>query len=219
MADYNKTQSPPEGEPYLETADGLKFWLGSRKFKPGLKRIVETEDASITMEAYGGGHREEYGSYLFRFKDFQIGFVCHEFMNGYPAPPKPVVKDLEKQTFTKTITGIGTPVNNPEAGAVLDENGDIKKRRGLPVLNRSGSPNSHYITGLTWHDFAHGKSDKFRSRLQQEEMLAIWQDLFEGMLGKLTQLRRPQEKRGLSAVAQFSDVVREQLKSGSLIEE
>lgn len=144
--------------------------------------------------------------------------MCHEFANGYPAEPKPVVKDLEKGIYIKTITGVGTPVENPEARALLDENGSILKDRGLPVLNHSASPNLKYLTGRNWHDYAKGKLDKFQSRAQQEEMLAIWIELFEGMSNKMTQLRRPPEKRGLRPVAKFSSDVLKQLESGELID-
>lgn len=217
---FNKTQSPPEGEPFLETSNGLKFWSGSRKFKPGLSGIVETEDSSISMECYQSGGREDYGSFLFRWKRFRIGFVCHEFLNGYPAPPLPNENDFENGVFIKYITAVGTPVYNAQARAIVGENGEIIRKygkTGVPEIDWSLPESANYLTGISWTDYANGQFEKFESRAQQNDMLTIWVELFEGMQGKLAQLRRASDKKGLSPEVRFTDAVLEQFERGDLI--
>ncbi len=42
MSKYTKTLSPPEGEPWLETVDGLKCWLYDPGPTIGIQRSVFT---------------------------------------------------------------------------------------------------------------------------------------------------------------------------------
>ena len=55
MSKYTKTLSPPDGEAWLETADGLKYWLHDPGPTIGIQRSIITEDPSIEMHVCGGG--------------------------------------------------------------------------------------------------------------------------------------------------------------------
>ena len=227
---YEKRLSPPEGEPWLETRDGLKYWLVKREPTIGLKTSVLTEDPGISMHSYGGGGREDYGSFLFCYKGFQIGFIDHELGEAcWPLPPERHPEDVEEGLRTGTviirITAVGTPVFDPSAFYVRDEDGrPIKDGEGHYIRDPAYKRGSEYVTGLSWEDYRAGKRDRFRSRRQQEEMLSIWPDLFTGMRGQLAILRpgarkmlpngRPVPKR----VMRFSDEVIRQFETGELID-
>ncbi|QQM33135.1 hypothetical protein JET14_22045 (plasmid) [Martelella lutilitoris] len=227
---YEKRLSPPEGEPWLETRGGLKYWLVDRQPTIGLQISVLTEDPSISMHRYGGGGREDYGSFLFRYKGFQIGFMHHELGEEcWPLPPKSLPEDSEEGRRTGTyiirITAVGTPVFDPSAFYVRDENRrPIKDGEGHYIRDRAYKRGSEYVTGLSWEDYRAGKRDRFRSRQQQEEMLSIWPDLFTGMWGRLKDLKPgarktlPSGRKMPIAAMRFSDEVIRQFETGELID-
>ena len=186
MTGYHKTLSPPEGELFLETSDGLKYWLVLHGPKLGCQASVLTEDESISMHSYGGWGRGDGGAYLFCFQGFQIGFVLHE-MNGQPLPqyePRPEY-DEEKGELTEIVTAIGVPVWDEHAIMVLDRKGRyVKGKYGRKTDSEARRAGKGYVTGLSWKEYYEGKRDRFKNRTQQEAMLTIWPDLFTGLSGK-----------------------------------
>ncbi|TNB47181.1 hypothetical protein FF124_13475 [Martelella lutilitoris] len=163
---YEKRLFPPEGEPWLETRDGLKYWLVKREPTIGLQISVLTEDPSISMHRYGGGGREDCGSFLFCYKGFQIGFIDHELGEAcWPLPPKSLPEDVEEGRRTGTvilrITAVGTPVFDCSAHYARDRDGKlIKDARGRYVrkgpyyraaTDYSRAPTD--LTGFNWQDF------------------------------------------------------------------
>ncbi|MGR3762483.1 hypothetical protein ACUXV3_20475 (plasmid) [Roseobacteraceae bacterium NS-SX3] len=213
---YNKTLAPPPGEPFLETPDGLKYWLVKHGPGLGLQRSVITEDASISMHAYSG-NREDGGAYLFCFKGFQIGFFCQRVIPNYgPMPDLPPERDLENNAVTIIVTGVGVPVFDEGKLLLRDENGNAARdERGIPKRNRNVNPESAYVTGLSWNVYNRGVRDKFQSRRQQEEMLALWPDFFTGLTGKLSRLK-PSGRPDVEIKMRFSEDVQKALDAGEL---
>ncbi|WP_404404540.1 hypothetical protein [Pelagibacterium halotolerans] len=214
---YNKTLPPPEGEPFLETQTGLKYWLMKYGSKLGCQSAVLTEDASISMHYYGGG-RERGGTYLFRYRGFQIGFLFHE-LNGRPFPQLDVFPDRDRERGISiwTVTGIGTPVFDEEAILARNWHGEILYyKTGELKYDLSASRTKGFVTGLSWQDRISGKSDKFESREQQDEMLLIWADLFTGLRSRLVAFLHS-DWRGLPSAMQFTDDIQKQIENGDLI--
>lgn len=158
MADYSKTQSPPTGVAALQTSDGLKYWFVNYQPIIGLQTSVLTEDPSVAMHAYGGGGREDYGSYLFEYKGTRIGFVMHELVEGYPMPMKRRDEDIEearqRHVSIQRITAICTPVYDVSKRYLKDANGNlIPSEQGGYVRDYSSSFRSPWVTGLDWADY------------------------------------------------------------------
>lgn len=228
MTYYSRTQSPPTDVAVLQTSDGLKYWFVDYQPTIGLQSSVLTEDSSVSMHAYGGGGRENYGSYLFEYKGTRIGFVRHEFADGHPMPPKRRDEDIEearqRHVSILRITAIGTPVSDPSRRYLKDENGNlIKSEQGGYVSDGSSSFRSTSVTGLDWAAYTKGKRDGFPSQARQDEMCAIWGDLFTGLMGRLSRLApgapktRPDGKPYPELEMRFDDAVIKELRSGNLI--
>lgn len=229
MADYSKTQSPPTGVAVLQTSDGLKYWFVDYQPNIGLQTSVLTEDPSVAMHSYGGGGREDYGSYLFEYKGTRIGFVMHELVEGYPMPPKRRDEDIEearqRHVSVLRITAIGTPVFDVSKLYLKDSNGNlIPHESGGYMRDRSSKPRSTLVTGLSWADYEEGKCGRFPSQARQDEMCAIWPDLFTGLKGRLRRLSpgapktRPDGKPYPELEMRFDDAVIKKLRSGIMIE-
>jgi hypothetical protein len=191
MSKYNKTLSPPEGEPWLETVDGLKYWHYDPGPTIGVQNSVVTEDSSIFMNVYGGGGRDSYSSHLFCFKGTRIGFANYEVVDGRPIPPPPpsAADDEERRLNGKLIwrlMTVGLPVCDPSWLYFRDEYGKLRKNgNDNYIYNRNADLRTEFVTGLSWADYQAGKRDRFPSRRIQEEMLLIWANLLEGMKGRL----------------------------------
>ncbi|WP_224826090.1 hypothetical protein [Cognatishimia sp. MH4019] len=217
MAEYSKVNSPPKSEPFLTTRTGLKYWLVKHKTKVGNVQSVLTEDAKISMHQYGGGGRDDAGSYLFNYHGTSIGFVCHEIIEGRPVPKKPVEKDLEKGIFIQTVFGIGTPVH--DYSVLLEKASDgtiILDDRGMPKRRKMAVYSESLIAGPTWSDYTDGARGKFRSQQHQDEMLEIWPELFNGLNGALWRLQQETPK-GLQPQMRFSERVLNELSNGDLL--
>lgn len=97
----------------------------------------------------------------------------------------------------------GVIVNGPQGRPLVDT--DLARRNG------------HFITGVTWTDYNDGRSTKFSSREQQDEMIALWPELLAGLCGKLANLA--QKKRVEYPVEiRFSERMKNTLRSGDLID-
>lgn len=217
MMDFQRTLKPPADAPCLETSAGLKYWLVRHTPAPGRQRSILTEDETISMHAYGGG-REFGGSYLVCFKGFQIGFFCQRVVPNYgPLPDRPLERDTEVGTVTIIVTGIGVPVHDEAKLLVIDGNGKVvRDAAGASKRNRNVDPVAAYVTGLSWAAFNRGICDKFQSRSQQEDMLALWLDLFTGLRGRLNR-QKPGRPAGMEIRMRFSEGVKRQLRDGTLI--
>lgn len=217
MMDFQRTLKPPADAPCLESSAGLKYWLARHPPAPGRQRSILTEDETISMHAYGGG-REFGGSYLFCFKGFQIGFFCQRVVPNYgPLPDVPPGRDLQNKTVTIIVTGIGVPVYDEAKLLAADGNGRIvRDAAGAPKRNPNVNPDAAYVTGLSWTAFNRGICDKFQSRSQQEDMLALWPDLFTGLRGRLNR-QKPGSPADLEIRMRFSEGVKRRLRDGTLI--
>ena len=191
MSKYTKTLSPPEGEAWLETVDGLKYWLYHPGPTIGIQGSVLTEDPSVFMHVYGGGGRDSYSTYLFCYKGTRIGFTDYEIVGGWPMQPPPTsASDLEEVRrngrYILWIRTVGMPVEDPSFNRFRDDDGKLRKDEGGHYIwNRHADPKTMYVTGLSMADYMAGKRDKFPSRQVQDEMLLIWADLYEGLMGRL----------------------------------
>ena len=191
MNKYTKTLSPPEGEAWLETVDGLKYWLCDPGPTIGIQGSVLTEDPSVFMHVYAGGGRDSYSTYLFCYEGTRIGFTDYEIVGGWPMQPPPKsASDLEEGRrngrYILRIRTVGMPVDDPSFNRFRDDDGKLRKDEdGHYIWNRNADPKTMYVTGLTMADYMAGKRDKFPSRQIQDEMLLIWADLYEGLKGRL----------------------------------
>ena len=191
MSKYTKTLSPPEGEPWLETVDGLKYWLYDPGPTIGIQGSVLTEDPSAFMHIYGGGGRDHRPNHLFCYKGTRIGFVDYEIMDGWTMPLPPISESDREEVrregrYVLWIRTVGMPVYDPSWNYFRDENGALRKDEGGHYIwNRHADPKTMYVTGLSMADYMAGKRDKFPSRQVQDEMLLIWADLYEGLWGRL----------------------------------
>lgn len=210
MGDYVKTLTPPEGLPFLETADGLKYWRVDHGPKLGCQQSVLTEDASISMHEFGGG-RERGPTFLFNFKGFKTGFFCQDSNQGhYPWWDLPFEADKDANTVTFVVSGIGTPVWDEEATMIPDGKGGVK----ADIAARARGEG--YVTGLTFKDYNEGKRTKFESREQQDAMLKIMPDLFTGLMGNLRHLE-PGARQGPKRLMRLSDQLAREVEVGELI--
>ena len=211
MSKYSKSLAPPDGEPFLETSCGLKYWLvydlGPKR---GLLSSVLTEDPEVSMHVYGGG-RERGDTYLMCYKGFQFGFFCMDSNYGeYPWWDVEPEFDKAANTVTLTITGIGTPVWDEAATMVPDGAGNFK----VDIMARRRGES--YVTGLSFNDYNAGKRTKFQSRQQQDDILRILPDMFVGLEGNLKKMRvgsRPGPKR----LVRFSTKLSQEIRRGNLI--
>ena len=191
MSKYTKTLSPPEGEPWLETVDGLKYWLYHPGPTLGIQRSVLTEDPSVFMHTYAGAGRDSRPDHLFCYKGTRIGFVDYEIMDGWTMPLPPISEsDREevrrKGRYVLWIRTVGMPVYDPSWNYFRDAEGQLRKDEdGHYIWNRNADPKTMYVTGLSMADYMAGKRDKFPSRQIQDEMLLIWANLYEGLKGRL----------------------------------
>lgn len=226
---YEKSLKPPAGQAVFETADGLKYWLADYTPTVGRQLSVITEDPEIAIHSYGGGGREQYGSYLFEYYGFHIGFVEHEIIEGYPAPRKRRPEDMDygmaHNVVVRRITAVGTPVYDASALYKKDANGQLlRKPDGRFEYDMNAPKALRYVTGLNWVDYEQGKRNKFQSRKQQEAMRAIWLDLYAGLIGELSwidadgvRMTMPNGKPAPRLEPRFNDDVIAQFASGELI--
>jgi hypothetical protein len=212
MSEYDKSLSPPDGEPFLETPDGLKYWLVKHKPNPGCQRSVLTEDSSISIHQYGGG-RERGNTYLFCYQNFQIGFFCQDNNQGrYPWWDIKSEHHKETNSSLYTITGLGTPVWDEAATLIRGSDGNHKvnlqaRRRG-----------EGYVTDITFKDYNEGEHERFQTRVQQDEMLELLPHLFAGLAMNLRRLQ-PGWGHKPKAVVRFSDDLEKKILSGELIDD
>ncbi len=230
MSKYTKTLSPPEGEAWLETVDGLKYWLYEPGPTEGIQGSVLTEDPSVFMHTYAGGGRDDRPNHLFCYRGTCIGFVDYEIMDGWtmPVPPKSASDREEGRrngTYILRIRTVGMPVYDPSWHYFRDEDGKLRRdENGRYIWNRYADPKTMYVTGLSMADYKAGKRDKFPSRHIQEEMLLIWADLFEGLSGRL-RWEKSLDARTFADGSpvplpemRFDERVRNQFASGELID-
>jgi hypothetical protein len=229
MSKYTKTLSPPEGETWLETVDGLKYWLYHPGPTLGIQLSVRTEDPSIFMHAYGGGGRDSYPAYLFCYKGTRIGFADYEIVDGLPIPTPPKSagdrdEGRRKGTSIRRIFTVGIPVYDPSWNYFRDENGALRRDENDNfVWNRKADSKAQFVTGLSWADYKAGKRDKFPSRQIQDEMLVIWADLFAGLVGRLRWEKNLDARTFADGSPRpipemrFDERVLEQFESGELI--
>ena len=234
MSKYSKSLHPLDGEAFLETPDGLKYWLVSNKRSPGLMSSVLTEDPSIAMHHYApAGPGGPYDSYLFSYKGTNIGFIDHPFDGEIPLTAKMAGKktppiSFEDRISSMLIFAVGAPVYDRSYGYKKDANGEfIKDRNGRFVRMNSfwdGKPDysKMWVTGLNWLQFGQGQRDKFPSLQIQDEMVALWPALCDGF-SKLREMEPnytgilPDGSPAWRARMRFDESVLKQFESGELI--
>ena len=208
MPDYKKTLTPPDGQAFLETPDGLKYWLVRHGPSPGLQQSVLTEDESIALHVYGGS-RERGATYLMCYKGFQIGFFCHDESQGYfPWRDKEPELDQANNIVTVVVTGIGTPVWDEASTLVPDGKG------GQKVDLRARRRGEGYVTDISFDDYNDGKRTQFESSEQQGEILALLPHLLSGQVINLARLRPGWENKP-RAVVIFSDALKAEYEIAS----